>query len=226
MAWEKVATERAQDGGELILYRRGDEYMIRVDGHELMSSRAHGSEEELARLACQSLGDIPAPKVLLGGLGMGYTLRAALDVLPPNAVVIVVELVSAVLEWNRGPLGTLARQPLRDQRVRIRLDDVGVVIRNSNRVYHAIILDVDNGPVALTSRSNRFLYSQQGLAAARRALTPGGILAVWSASPDEGFAQRLRRNNFSVNTVQVAARGCTRDPKHTLFIARTLKPSS
>lgn len=216
---------RAHDGGELILYRQGDEYMIRVDGHELMSSRAHGSEEDLARLACEPLEGIPAPKVLLGGLGMGYTLRAALDVLPPDAVVTVVELVPAVLEWNRGPLGGLAKQPLNDNRVRVRLEDVGAVMRKSNRFYHAIILDVDNGPTALTSRSNHFLYSRPGLAVARRALTPGGILAVWSASPDERFTQRLRRNNFAVNTFQVAARGCTRDPKHTLFIARALKPS-
>ncbi|MBI4510216.1 MAG: hypothetical protein HY698_11325, partial [Deltaproteobacteria bacterium] len=205
-------------GGDLVLYGRGGEYVIRVDGFELMSSRAHGSEEHLARLACARLADRTDARVLVGGLGMGYTLRAALDSVSGHASVTVAELIPAVVDWNRGPLGDLAGHPLDDPRVTVVVDDVGAVLRKAAVRFDAILLDVDNGPVALTRKANQVLYSEPGLAVAKRALRAGGKLAIWSASGDARFEQRLRRAGFAVESHQVPARGASGGPMHTIFL--------
>ncbi|HWG85774.1 MAG TPA: hypothetical protein VNT60_09860, partial [Deinococcales bacterium] len=192
MPWVELARAPVPGGaGELSLHRRGGEYSIRLaSGGELMNSRLHGSEEALASLACARLSSRAAPRVLVGGLGMGFTLAAALAALPPNASVTVAELVPAVIEWNRGELGACAGHPLRDPRVQAVAADVRELIGAARRSYDAILLDVDNGPGGLTSAANDDLYSPVGLAAARRALSAGGVLAVWSAHPDAAFQDR------------------------------------
>jgi spermidine synthase len=215
--WEILGRARAPEGGELVLYRRGGEFVIRVGGRELMSSRAHGSEEELAALACRDLP--PGARVLVGGLGLGYTLRATLDRLPADGRVAVAEIVPAVIEWNRGPLAALAGRPLDDPRVTVEAADVGQLVRRGPR-WDAILLDVDNGPVALTRKGNHGLYSQPGLMAARAALRPRGVLAVWSAAPDRRFVGRLRKAGFSAEAVDVPARGVGGGPMHTIFVGR------
>ena len=222
--WAKLGVARAPEGGELILYERAGEFSIRVNGHELMSSRAHGSEEHLAALACAGLGS--EARVLIGGLGMGYTLRAALDRLPPGSQVVVAELVPAVVEWNRGPLAHLAGRPLDDPRVSLEVRDVGRVLRESRERWDVILLDVDNGPQALTRKANHALYGDQGLALARRCLRRGGAYAVWSASPDEAFLRRLRRAGFAAAEAHdVPARGTAGGPLHTIFLGRAGEPA-
>lgn len=216
--WETLGRAKAPDGGELVLVRRGDEVAIRVGGKDLMSSRLHGSEEQLARSACAGLAGMP--RVLVGGLGLGYTLRAALDVLPVAATVMVAELVKAVVEWNRGPLGPLAGHPLDDPRVSVEVSDVGAVMRRPGPRWDAILLDVDNGPAALTRKANQTLYGSTGLDTAKRALRAGGVLAVWSASPDDAFARRLSQAGFKVAVEQAPARGAKGGSKHTLFLGR------
>lgn len=193
-------------------------YTIRVDGFELMSSRSHGSEDALAQLA---LAEIRAerPRVLVGGLGMGFTLRAVLDVLPPSARVTVVEILPAVVRWNRGPLAELAGSPLDDPRVELIEADVGRVIGANRDTFDAVLLDVDNGPAALTLARNASLYRRAGLAQARRGLRPGGVLAVWSAGPDHRFERELGRAGFEVRVETVRARDGTKGPRHTLFFA-------
>jgi len=213
--WQTLGRARAPDGGELVLYQRGGEFVIRVDGRELMSSRAHGSEEEMARRACGAA----MKDVLIGGLGLGYTVRAALDSLRGDARVVVVEIVLAVVEWNRGPLAHLAGRPLDDPRVSVEIGDVGRVLRAGHR-WDAILLDVDNGPVALTRKGNHALYGPTGLATAKSALRRGGVLAVWSAHRDDGFVSRLRKAGFSAEAVDVPARGVAGGPMHTIFLAR------
>jgi spermidine synthase len=216
--WETLGKGRAPDGGELVLYRRGGEYVIRVNGRELMSSRAHGSEEEMARLCCARLAAVDAPRVLIGGLGMGYTLRATLDLLPPGAQVVVAELVPEVVAWNRAHLGVLTGKPLEDPRVSVQEGDVGATLRKTTVRFDAILLDVDNGPVALTRKANQMLYGESGLAVAKRALRQGGALSVWSAAPDEPFVKRLRKGGFRVETHEVPARGAAGGPPHTIFV--------
>ena len=216
--WETLGRAQAPDGAELVLCRRGDEFVIRVGGRDLMSSRMHGSEEELARRACAGLG--AGARVLVGGLGLGYTLRAALDALPAGASVTVCELVPAVVEWNRGPLAPLAGQPLEDPRVTVEVVDVGAVIRRPGKRWDAILLDVDNGPVALTRRANHVLYGATGLSVAKAALRLGGVLAIWSASPDDAFVARLHRAGFEVTVDTVPARGRAGGSRHTLFFGR------
>lgn len=216
--WETLGRARADGGGELVLARRGDEVVIRVDGKDLMSSRAHGSEEALAELALRAL-PAESPRILVGGLGLGYTLRAALDLAGPQAEVVVVELLSAVVDWNQGPLGPLARHPLQDPRVTVHVGDVGAFLRSTRVRFDAILLDVDNGPVALTRKANQALYGDTGLRTAQRALRPGGVFAVWSAAPDPDFVRRLARLGFSAAAHTVSARGAAGGPKHTLFVA-------
>ncbi len=213
----RVATP---DGAELLLYRRAGVFTIRVGGAELMSSRAHGSEEELARAALAALGRRREPRVLVGGLGMGYTLRAALDVLPARAWVLVVEVIPAVVEWCRGPLAHLAGRPLDDPRVEVAVGDVADLAATARAAFDAVLLDVDNGPSALTLASNRRLYSARGLACLHGCLRPRGVLAVWSASPDRAFARRLAGAGFAVAVEEVAARRQAHGPTHTLFIGR------
>ena len=215
---------RAPDGVELVLARRGDEYSIRLKGNELMSSRAHGSEEKLAEVACAHLRTASAPRVLVGGLGMGYTLRAALDALPAGAHVVVAEVVPAVVEWNRGPLGPLAGRPLDDPRVTVETGDVMALMRKATVRWDAILLDVDNGPTALTRRGNQALYSDPGVDTAKRALRAGGVLAVWSAAPDDGFVSRLKHRGFDVEVVTTPARGKAGGSMHTIFRACVPRP--
>ena len=221
--WQILGSGRAPRGGELVLYQRGNEFSIRVDGCELMTSRASHSEQEMARLAVERLVGLASnPRLLIGGLGMGFTVRAALDALPPGARISVAEIVPAVIAWNHGPLGHLARCPLEDRRVKVDLADVARTIANTTDPFDAILLDVDNGPRGLTREANQGLYSEAGLVSARRALRAGGLLVVWSASPDARFERRLRQAGYAVETVEVPARGPTAGgTRHTLFFGRT-----
>ena len=184
-----------------------------------MSSRLHGSEEALATLGCSRARTLEQPRVLVGGLGMGFTLRAVLDTLPFNAVVTVAELVPAVIEWNRAPLAALAGRPLQDSRVRIQAVDVGYILRANPGRFDAVLLDVDNGPAAFTAADNVGLYDNRGVAAAFAALRPHGTLAVWSAWEDRKFEQRLRFHRFLVEVVKVRAREHSGGARHTIFLA-------
>jgi spermidine synthase len=217
--WELLGETRTPEGRDVRLTRQDNEYVILVDGKTLMSSRRHGSEDALAALACPHLRSPEEPHVLVGGLGMGFTLRATLDLLPPDATVTVVELLSAVVEWNRGPLGALAGYPIRDQRVRIEIDDVGVALRASGpERFGGILLDVDNGPTAFTASANRGVYDNAGVSAAYAALETGGVLAVWSARDDRKFEQRLRFHGFDVQVNRVRARLKKGGPRHVIFL--------
>ncbi|MFH1532062.1 MAG: hypothetical protein ABIK09_15160 [Pseudomonadota bacterium] len=220
-AWEIVdsATVPA-DRNVVRLYRQGGEFSIRVEDRELMASGVHGSEDALATETCRRLAPGPAPRLLIGGLGMGYTLAAALRSLGPDAVVEVAEIVPAIVAWNRGPLAHLAGAPLEDPRTRVIETDVARLIRHSSGAYDGILLDVDNGPRALTSAGNGWLYAPAGLDAAGDALTPGGVLAVWSAWPDRSFTSRLGRAGFQVEEVSVRSRGSRGGRKHNLWLAR------
>ena len=200
--------------------RQDRELVILASGKPLMSSRMHGSEEALASLSCGHLMCAAAPHVLVGGLGMGFTLRATLDRLPPSATVVIAELIPAVVEWNRGPIGPLAQQPLADPRVQLEVSDVLETLRASPTRFDAVLLDVDNGPDAFTTARNAALYDDQGLVAIRSALAPGGVLAVWSAWEDRKFEQRLRYNGFTVQVQRVRARLKKGGPRHTIFVAR------
>jgi spermidine synthase len=205
--------------GELRLYRRGEEFSIRAGDCELMNSRVHGSEDALGELACARIADRPRARVLIGGLGMGYTLNAVVRGLSPQSQVVVAELMPEVVAWNRGPLGDLAGHPLRDERVTVHEVDVAQVLRAEQGIYDAILLDVDNGPKKLTSKVNDWLYGQGGLNAAFAALRPGGVLGVWSAGPDQTFSHRLRKTGFTVEEVRVRARGARGGARHTVWIA-------
>ncbi len=210
-----------QDERELVLYQRGDRFLIQIDSEDLMTSRAHGSEQEMARLALATLGVRPTPRVLIGGLGMGFTLRATLDQLDrsPGAVVIVAEVFPSVVEWNRGPLAHLAHAPLEDARVRVDERDVALVLSSTTEVFDVILLDVDNGPDALTLQSNRHLYGQRGLEAALAALAPRGVLAVWSAGDDPNFTLRMHKAGFEATTHRVRERP-GKGARHVIFVGR------
>lgn len=218
--WELLGQASLPDGTDMTLTRRGNEYMILADGKDLMSSRMHGSEEALATLGCAYARAIDEPCVLVGGLGMGYTLRATLDLLPHAATVVVAELLPAIVEWNRGALAPLAGRPLSDRRVRVEMGDVGATMRKAPARFDAILLDVDNGPRAFTQASNGDLYRDSGIVAARAALRPGGMYAVWSAREDTKFEHRLRYHGFTVESRQVRARLQRGGPRHTIFLGR------
>lgn len=194
-------------GEELRLYQRDTEFEIKAGDYELMNSRIHGSEDALAELACQKFATFQQARVLIGGLGMGFTLRSALDVLGAKAEVVVAELVPDVVRWNRTFLSHLAGSPLEDTRVTIHEADVAQMIMKAEREYHAILLDVDNGPQGLTTRTNDWLYSAQGLKAAFNALQPKGVLAVWSPDTDAAFSKRLCEAGFELDEFIVPARG-------------------
>lgn len=217
--WELLGETTAPDGATLTLMRHDREYVIFAKGKILMSSRMHGSEEALAAFALKRVRTMEAPSVLVGGLGLGFTLRATLDLLPADATVVVSELVPAVVEWNRGSLGPLAGRPLNDKRVQIAVEDVLVTLRTNPNRFSAVLLDVDNGPDAFTTAGNAGLYSDRGLQAARAALEPGGVLTVWSAWEDRKFEQRLKYNGFVVEVERVRARLKQGGPRHTIFLA-------
>lgn len=207
------------DGGEMKLYQRAFEFSISVKNEELMNSRMHGSEDALAELTCKRIAGRKPPRILIGGLGMGFTLGAALEHLGDTAQVVVAELVPAVVQWNRTHLADLAGRPLDDPRVTVRASDVRLVIKEQAAAYDAILLDVDNGPDGLTHEGNDRLYTHGGLAAAKAALKPGGILGVWSAEPDKSFSKRLRGSGFSIEEVSVRARGKRGGRRHTIWLA-------
>lgn len=216
--WELLDTTIVPgDGLELRLYRRGDEFSIKAGNSELMSSRVHGSEDALAELACKRLSNRTRPRVLVGGLGMGFTLAAALRELGNDAEVEVAELVPTVVAWNRERLSALAGHPLDDQRVAVHEGDVGKLIRSEKNTYDAILLDVDNGPEGLTRKENDHLYSPGGLTAALAALKPKGIFGVWSISPDQHFYKKLQKAGFSVDEIRVRTRG-HRGARHIIWL--------
>ena len=220
LPWIQLATATAPDGDTLRLLRRGDEFSIRLKGgNELMNSRLGHSEEALATLALEHLAGRPAPRLLIGGLGMGFTLRAALSVLPPDARLVVSEIVPELVGWAGQHMGAVFGGCLSDPRVKIETRDVGVLIREAAGAFDAILLDVDNGPEGLTRAGNGALYREDGLISARRALVPGGVLAVWSAAPDAAFPQRLARGGFDVTTHTVRASRGKRGNRHTIWIA-------
>ena len=203
-------------GEELRLFRRGDDYMIVLDRNELMSSRMSGSEEALAAMTVERLGD-RAAHLLIGGYGMGYTLRASLDAMSAEGKITVVELVPEIVTWAKGPMAELTAGCLDDPRVELVIGDVADAIAMGQ--YDAILLDVDNGPDGLTRASNDRLYSPRGLAAAKAALKPGGILAIWSAAPDRTFTRALGEAGFAVDEVAVRARANGKGAKHVIWFA-------
>lgn len=202
----------------LALMRRGDELVIRVDGRELMGNRMHSSEDALADLVCPRLADRPQARVLVGGLGMGYTLAAALRGVGPEGSVTVAELVPAVVRWNRGVIGPVAGNPLSDPRAVVHAGDVAEAIRKPPMPWDAILLDVDNGPSGLTRESNNWLYTPAGLGAAHQALQPGGILAVWSAYSDPAFTRRMERAGYDVEVVPIRSRGAKGGHRHVIWL--------
>jgi len=217
---ELIGTAKVPGGDDLRLFRRGDDFMIVLDRNELMNSRMSGSEEALATMTCDRLKGRPAPHLLVGGYGMGFTLRAALAVLGPAAQVTVAELVSEIIAWAREPMAALTAGCLDDRRVTLVERDVAAVIGEGAGRYDAILLDVDNGPDGLVRDANDQLYSARGLAAARLALAPGGILAVWSAAPDTAFTRRLKVAGFAVEEVGVRARSNGKGATHTIWFAQ------
>lgn len=207
------------EGGELRLKRRGREFSIMLGSTELMNSRLSGSEEALATLSCERIAGRKNARMLIGGLGMGFTLRAALGILPDDTEVTVAELVPAVVDWARGPMADLHKGTLDDPRVDIHVGDVGALIRSKKAAYDAILLDVDNGPDGLTRASNDNLYDHAGLRAAKAALRAGGVLAVWSSAPDAAFTRRLRETGFAADEVYVRANGKRGGARHVLWMA-------
>ncbi|HEX7600803.1 MAG TPA: hypothetical protein VF316_04320 [Polyangiaceae bacterium] len=218
--WEVLGEARTPEGTLMALTRRGNDYLILADGKDLMSSRMKGSEQELARLGCDRARELESPVVLVGGLGMGFTLRATLDIMPPDATVVVSELMPAVVEWNRGPLGSLTEHALDDKRVEVEVGDVVATLREGIGRFDAILLDVDNGPAAFTQASNAGLYDNAGLLVVRAALRPEGVVAVWSAWDDRKFEHRLAHHGFAAETHHVRARLRQGGPRHTIFIGR------
>lgn len=218
--WILLDSAKLPDGsGELRLKKRGAEFSIMLGPIELMNSRLSGSEEALATLACQRIRGQDQPRILIGGLGMGFTLRAALAELGTDATVTVAELVPSVVAWARGPMADVFGGSLDDPRVSIHQGDVGRLIRSGGAGYDAIMLDVDNGPEGLTRKANDSLYDRAGLKAARAALRPNGVLAVWSSGPNRDFTRRLGETGFAVEEIKVRANGARGGARHVIWIA-------
>ena len=217
---ELLATAQIPGGDELRLYNRDTDFIIALGPNELMSSRLSGSEEALALLTCDRLQNQESPHLLIGGYGMGFTLRAALARLGPQARFTVVELIPDIIEWARGPMADLAANCLDDPRVELIMRDVSRAIAATERRFDAILLDVDNGPDGLVREENNHLYSLLGLQEAKRALKPGGVLAIWSAAPDERFARRLKHAGFQVEEVMVRAGRGGKGARHVIWFAR------
>ena len=213
------------NGGELKLSQRAEEFSIRLSGirGELMNSRVHGSEEALAELGCARLSTVDDARVLVGGMGMGFTLAAALRSVTSSAQVTVAELIPAVVDWNRGPLGECAGHPLQDSRTRVHIGDVADLFVDKKPVFDAILLDVDNGPEGLTHADNQWLYSLQGIQAMYQVLRPEGTLAIWSAGPDPLFLTRLKKARFHASVRSVRARP-GKGSRHTIFLANKGSP--
>ena len=216
---ELVGVADVPGGPPLRLFRRGGDFMIVLERNELMSTRMHGSEVALGTMTCDRLAGRPAPHLLIGGYGMGYTLRAVLGQLGADARVTVAELVPGIIEWARGPMAAVTDGCLDDRRVSLTMGDVAASMREATARFDAILLDVDNGPDGLTRAENDSLYSPRGLASAMNALRPGGILAVWSAAPDTAFARQLERTGFTVETVRVRARENGKGAAHIIWFA-------
>lgn len=216
---ELLGAAQIPGGGELRLYKRDTDFIIALGANELMSSRLRGSEEALALMTCDRLNS-EAPHLLIGGYGMGFTLRAALARLGPKARISVVELVPEIIDWARGPMANLTAGCLDDSRVELVTRDVVRVIAGAERRYDAILLDVDNGPDGLTRADNDQLYSTHGLVSAKAALKPGGVLAIWSAAPDERFARRLKHAGFQVEEVMVRAGRGGKGARHIIWFAK------
>ena len=218
--WLQIDTARVPGADvELRLMRRGTEFSMMLGQTELMNSRLSGSEEALATLACRRIEGVKRPHLLIGGLGMGFTLRAALAMLGSEARIMVAELVPAVIAWARGPMADVFGESLNDPRASIRQADVIEVIQSHPSAFDAILLDVDNGPEGLIRRANDALYNLKGLRAIRRALRPGGVLAVWSSGPNSSFSRRLRDAGFDVNEVGVRATAKRSGAHHVIWFA-------
>jgi spermidine synthase len=218
--WLQIDSARVPGADvELRLMRRGDEFSMKLGQNELMNSRLSASEEALATLACRRLQAVKAPHLLIGGLGMGFTLRAALAVLGSEARIMVAELVPAVIAWAKGPMAEVFGGSLGDPRARILTADVADVIQSHAAAFDAILLDVDNGPEGLIRKANDALYDLKGLKAIRRALRPGGVLAVWSSGPNPSFTKRLRDAGFDVSEVAVRATTKRRGARHVIWFA-------
>lgn len=218
---ELIDTAEVPGGEALRLLRRGDEYIIAIGASELMSSRMSGSEEALATMSCERLRNSKNARLLIGGYGMGFTLRAALAALGPDAQITVAELVPAIIDWARGPMAALAGGCLDDQRVNLVIGDVAATIADAPRRFDAILLDVDNGPDGLVRAENDRLYSPVGLAAAKAALRPGGLLAIWSTAPDVRFTRRLAAAGYRVDEIQMRARAAGKGARHVIWFAQT-----
>ena len=215
----RIAAARTPDGGEMLLYQHDSDFSIKINGQELMNSRHHESELELARLGCAHLDGCKAPSILIGGLGMGYTLRQALDMLSPDAQVVVGELLGAVVEWNREFFGELNGRPLGNERVDLKTGDIVEIISRSKGRFDSILLDIDNGPNAMTDSGNRRLYSREGIRACRRALREQGCLAVWSAEPSKKFEQLLMSCSFHVHRFRVPAYKGSKSQSRFVWVA-------
>lgn len=219
--WEHLDTGAVPGSPHTLkLYRHGRDFSIRVDGAELMNNRAVASEEALSRLGCERIAGQRAPRVLIGGLGMGFSLRSALDALPEAAEVVVAELVPKVVAWNRELIGHLAGHPLQDARVSVREQDVGQVLREARAEYDLILLDVDNGPEGLTRRENSWIYGRAGLAATLAALRAQGVVGYWSSTPDSTFVRRLEQAGFAVDEHRLRAVGKRRGARHVVWLAQ------
>ena len=217
--WVVLDTAKIPGGGELRLKQRGTEFSIMLGSNELMNSRLSGSEEALAKLAHERIGGRSKPHVLIGGLGMGFTLRAALALFGRDARIVVAELVPEVVAWARGPMAELFAGCLDDPRVEVVVGDVGKLIRDGAGAYDAILLDVDNGPEGLSRDANDSLYNYTGLYAAKTALKPGGVLIVWSQGPDKSFSRRLHESGFVTDEVKVRASTKGSGARHVVWVA-------
>lgn len=213
-----VGTADSPDGTRLELIEHDGEYIMIANGIVLMSTRNRRTEEEFARIACEDLNG--GAHILIGGLGMGFTLRATLDIVPPDTRVTQVELIPEIIEWNRGPLGDRSGHPADDPRAEVLVGDVASIIRESEALFDVILLDVDNGPTAMVHAANSRLYSQRGLAAARRALKPGGRLAIWSADNPENFIGRMESVGLTATIHRVGARESGGGARHVVFLGR------
>lgn len=220
--WVKLGTAQIpNNGGELTFSQRDEEFSIRLSGirGELMNSRVYNSEKELSQMGCEHLKSTPNAHVLVGGLGMGYTLAAALKAVTPSSQVTVAELIPEVVEWNKGPLGNCAKNPLQDPRTNVKVGDVKHLLNTKTPTYDAILLDVDNGPEGLTHSDNNWIYSIDGLEDIYQVLKPNGMLAIWSAGPDYLFSVRLKNAGYVVST-RIARARKGKGSKHTIFLAR------